>query len=174
VAGTAPKVVVIGTTCSGKTTLARHLAEQRGAPYIELDALHWGPNWTECSEDEFQARVRDEIASDAWVVDGNYYGKLGDLVLERADLVVWLDLPLPTILGRAWRRTLRRIRTQEELWGGNRETWRSAILSRDSLFLWALRTHRSRRRRYEKRLARYDIVRLRSPQEAEAWLEGRP
>jgi adenylate kinase family enzyme len=170
-AGLPRKIAVVGTTGSGKTTFARRLAKHVGAPCVELDALHWGPNWSECSEEEFQARVRSAIAADAWVVDGSYAGKLGDLVLERADLVVWLDLPLRTILGRLWRRTVHRIRNGVELWGGNRETWRGAFLSRDSLFVWALKTHRSRRRRYVQRLARFDLVRLRSQQEAESWLD---
>jgi hypothetical protein len=107
------------------------------------------------------------------VADGGYHGKLGDLVLEQADLVVWLDPPLPTVVRRLGSRTLRRIRAREELWGGNRETWRGAILSRNSLLLWALKTHLPRRRRYEQRLARYDTVRLRSSAEAEAWLAER-
>ncbi len=89
----------------------------------------------------------------AWVADGGYHGKLGDLVLERAELVVWLDPPLPTVLRRLGARTVRRVRSGEELWGGNRETWRGAFLSRDSLFVWALTTHRPRRARYEERLA---------------------
>jgi hypothetical protein len=89
-------------------------------------------------------------------------------VLERADLVVWLDLPLGTILRRLW--ALARIRKGDELWGGNRETWRGAFLSRDSLFVWALKTHLGRRRRYAERLARFETVHLRSVRETEAWL----
>jgi adenylate kinase family enzyme len=167
------KVVVVGTTCSGKTTVARRLAEEHDVPHVELDALHWGPGWSEASTYDFRARVEEALAGDGWVADGGYHGKLGDLVLERADLVVWLDLPLGTILGRLSARTLRRIRGREELWGGNRETWRGAFLSRDSLFLWALKTHRPRRKRYEERLARYDVVRLRSAAETETWLAER-
>jgi hypothetical protein len=64
------------------------------------------------------------------------------------------------------------VRTGAELWGGNRETWRGAFFSRDSLFLWALKTHRPRRARYEERLAKYDVVRLRSADETEAWLRA--
>jgi adenylate kinase family enzyme len=133
------RIAVVGTTCSGKTTLAKRLAERHGAPHIELDALHWGPGWSEPSDDEFRARVEAALTAEDWVADGAYHGKLGGLVLERADLVVWLDPPLPTILGRLGVRTLRRIRAGEELWGGNRETWRGAIFSRSSLLLWASR-----------------------------------
>jgi adenylate kinase family enzyme len=166
------KVAVVGSSGSGKSTVARILAAQLAVPYVELDALHWGPNWAECPEEEFRARVEVATAGDGWVVDGNYYRKLGDLVLARADLVVWLDLPLSTSLRRVWSRTLRRIREQTELWGGNRETWRDAFFSRDSLFVWILRTRRRQRRRYLDRLAKYDMVRLRSERDIEAWLAG--
>ena len=67
-------------------------------------------------------------------------------------------------------RTLRRIRNEEELWNGNRETWGEAFFHRDSLMLWLVSTHRSHRRRYLERLDRYKFVRLRSQREIEAWL----
>jgi hypothetical protein len=140
-------------------------------PHVELDALHWGSNWTEPSAEDFRARVQEQLTPAGWVVDGGYHGKLGDLVLEQADLVVWLDPSLRTILVRLWARTLRRIRSGEELWGGNRETWRDAFLSRNSLFVWALKTHYGRRRRYAERLAHFESVHLRSRRETEAWLE---
>jgi adenylate kinase family enzyme len=166
------KIAVVGGSGSGKTTVARRLAELQDLPYIELDALHWGPNWTECPDDEFRARVRGAIAGDGWVVDGNYTGKLGDLVLDRAELIVWLDLPLHVALPRLWRRTRRRMRDGTELWGGNRENWHDVFFSRDSLFVYTLRTHRGRRRRFEQRLTCYQMVRLRSKREIEAWLAG--
>ena len=166
----ARRIAVVGGSGSGKSTVARRLAERHDLAYVELDALHWGPNWTPCPDDEFRARVEAAIAGGAWVVDGDYTGKLGELVLERAELVVWLDLPLRVTLPRLWSRTRRRMREQTELWGGNRENWRDALFSRDSLFLYALRIHRSKRRHYEERAARYEIVRLRSPREIEDWL----
>jgi adenylate kinase family enzyme len=166
------RIAVVGTTCAGKTTVAKRLAERQRVPHVELDALHWGPGWSEPSAEDFRERVREALAGDAWVADGAYHGKLGDLVLKRAELVVWLDPPLPTVLRRLGSRTIRRVRTGEELWGGNRETWRGALFSRDSLFLWALRTHQPRRARYEERFAGYNVVRLRSARETEEWLAG--
>jgi adenylate kinase family enzyme len=165
------KIAVVGTTGSGKTTVARRLAAHHDVPYIELDALHWGPGWTEPSKEDFRARVQDALPDSGWVVDGGYHGKLGDLVLEQADLVVWLDPPLVTILRRLWTRTLDRIHKGDELWGSNRETWRGAFLSRNSLFVWALKTHRARRQRYVERLARFETVHLRSVRETDVWLE---
>jgi adenylate kinase family enzyme len=147
------------------------LAEHHGVPHVELDALHWGPNWEEPTADEFRARVEAALSETGWVVDGHYGGKLGDLVLRQADLVVWLDPPLSTILRRLWVRTLRRIRERDELFGGNRETWRGAFLSRDSLFVWALKTHFRRRRTMSAALVQLESIRLRSPAEADTWLE---
>ena len=91
--------------------------------------------------------------------------------------MVWLDPPLRVILARLFRRALRRIRTQEELWPGtgNRETVRNHFFSRESLFIWALRTYRRRRRQYADLFARPEHARLvvhrfRRAAEAEAWL----
>jgi adenylate kinase family enzyme len=166
----------MGTTCSGKSTLARRLAERLDVPYIELDALHWGPDWTEPRPEEFRSRVEPLVGRDAWVVDGNYTTKLGDLVLRRADTLVWLDPPLPVVLSRVFRRTISRIRSESELWSGNRETWRNAFFTRESLFLWALKTHGRFRRNLPVRLARDEyahirLVRLRGPREVGRWLE---
>ena len=96
-------MAVVGGSGSGKSTVARRLAERHELAYVELDALHWGPNWTPCPDDEFRTRVEAATAGEAWVVDGDYTGK-------------------------------------------------------------------AKRRHYEERSARYEIVRLRSPREIEDWL----
>jgi adenylate kinase family enzyme len=169
------RVVVKGGSGSGKTTLAAELARRLGVPHVELDALHHGANWQEASAAELAARV--EAALDdgrGWVVDGNYEGKLGTLVLDRADLVVWLDLPLRIKLGRLWRRTTRRIRTGEELWNGNRESWRGAFWGTESLFAWTVRTHVRNRREWPARLDGRPVVRLRSVAEVDRFLRQVP
>ncbi len=164
---------VTGTSCNGKSTLALALAERLGVPCTELDALHHGPNWTEATAEELRARVEAAMAaSDGWVLDGSYETKLGDVVWERSDTVVWLDQPLRLILRRLLRRTYRRIRTNEELWNGNRESWRGAFWGRDSLLSWTVRSHRRRRREWPARMERFNVVRLRSPREVQAFLDG--
>jgi len=84
------RVAVIGTTGSGKTTLARHIAKRRGIPHIELDALHWEANWTETPLTVFRARVSEAVAPPAWITDGNY-SKVRDIVWGRADTIIWLS-----------------------------------------------------------------------------------
>lgn len=153
-----------------KTTLGRELAGRLVVPFVEMDALVHGPNWVETPDDELRSIVEPILAGEGWVVDGTYRGKLGDLVLRSADVVVWLDQPLHVWLPRLLRRPWRRARKREVLWNGNRETLRTAFFSRNSLILFALRQHFRRRRIYPAELAPYPVVRLRSPQEVERWL----
>jgi adenylate kinase family enzyme len=168
------RVNVKGISGSGKSTFSRVLAERLSIPYLEIDAVHHGPNWTEANAEELQARVREFMASapDGWVIDGNYESKLGKLVLEAADRIVWLDLPLQVSLRRLWRRTLTRIRDDVELWSGNRESWRGGFWGRDSLFAWTLRSWVRHRREWPRKFAGDPrVVRLRSAEEARRWLE---
>lgn len=170
------RVSVVGGSCSGKTTFARRLAEILGVPFVELDALNWEANWTMADVATFQQRTRDATAGDAWVVDGNYGGRgARDIVWPKADTVVWLDLPFLVTIARMWRRTTGRIRRKEALWGGNKETIRNTFFSRDSLFVWALTTHRRRRRNFEALMTRPEYAhvrfhRLRSGAETDRWL----
>jgi adenylate kinase family enzyme len=170
------RVSVVGGSCSGKTTFGRRLAAILDVPFVELDALNWEPNWTMADVTTFQQRIRDATAGDAWVVDGNYGGRgARDIVWPKADTVVWLDLPLLVTLLRMWQRTTDRIRRKEALWGGNQETIRNTFFSRDSLFVWALTTHRRRRRGFTELMKRPEYAhirfhRLRSGAEAERWL----
>jgi adenylate kinase family enzyme len=165
------RVAVIGSASgSGKTTFGRALAATLGVPFHELDALHHGPNWTEATAEELRAKVEPLVAGDAWVIDGGYMGKLGLLVVEAADTVVWLDLPVRVWLPRLLRRTVHRIRHREELWSGNRESIRGAFLGRDALIPYSLRMHRHAARDYPARLAQLPVVRLRTQEEIDRFL----
>ncbi len=164
--------VLASASGSGKTTFARALAERLGVAFVELDALNHGPDWTEATPEELRAKVAPIVATDSWVIDGSYQSKLGDLVLRQADLVVWLDLPLRVWLPRLVSRTLGRIARKEELWGGNRETFRNVFFSRNSLLVFTLRTYRRRRRQYPAQLGRFNLVRLRSRGDVERFLSG--
>lgn len=165
------RVAIVSTASgNGKTTVGRALAERLGVPFHELDALHHGPNWTEATPEELRAKVEPIVASGAWVIDGAYREKLGDLVLEGADLVVWLDLPLRVWLPRLLRRTARRIVTREELWNGNREELRYALHPRYSVVVYAVRGYRERRRRYASELARFPLLRLRTTADVDRFL----
>lgn len=164
------RVAVVSTASAcGKTTLGKALATRLDAPFVELDALVHGPGWTETPDDVLRARLAPILAGERWVVDGNYQGKIGDLVVSQADLVVWLDLPRRVWIPRLVRRSVRRLLLREALWNGNRESFRGVFLARDSLLVYALRTARSRRETWPERLAPYPVVRLTSPAEVRAF-----
>ena len=162
--------VIASASGNGKTTVGRALADTLRVPFHELDALHHGPNWTEATAAELREKVEPIVRSDAWVVDGVYRNKLGDLVLEHADVVVWLDLPVHVWLRRLVWRTARRIATREELWNGNREELRYVFQPANSVVLYALRHYRDRRRRYAVELAHFPVVRLRTQTEVDAFV----
>ncbi len=139
------RVVIFGTTGSGKSWLAERLARREGLRVIELDALFWGPDWQPVPPDLFRHRVECAIREGDWIVVGNY-GQVRDLTWGAADTLIWLDLPLPVVMWRLLRRTARRVWTGETLWGTtNRETVGTAFFSRHSILLWALKTHRRNR-----------------------------
>ena len=165
------RIVVIGTSCSGKTTLARQLAQKLNLPHIEIDSLHWGPNWT--VHEDFDDRVDRATQRGAWVMDGNYT-RIRIYTWSRADTIVWLDYPARVVGLRALRRTIVRAWRRTELWNGNRESFRLSFFDRESVLLWVWRTWRIRRRDTPKLLRRPEyatkqIVRLRHPREAERW-----
>ena len=164
--------VIASASANGKTTVGRQIADRLAVPFVELDALVHGPDWTETPDDVLRATLAPILAGDGWVIDGGYQRKLGDRVLAAADLVVWLDLPLRVWLYRLTRRTWRRIRSDELLWNGNRESLRGAIWGWDSLFPWALRSHIRHRREWPQRLRDFRVVRLRSQAEVDRFVAG--
>jgi len=167
------RVVVVGTSGAGKTAMAASIASALNLPCIELDRLHWEPNWealTETNPDEFIRRVTAAIsASDAWVSDGNY-AVVRDLIWRRATHLVWLDYSRPVVMYRVIKRSIVRAFDQKELWAGNREDWRR-WLRRSHPIRWAWSTWRDRRLRFEGLLnsAQYRhlvVLRLRRPRDA--------
>jgi adenylate kinase family enzyme len=174
VTGRLQRVSVIGSTGSGKTTLAKALAERLVLPYVEIDALYWGPEWTGVDDEELAGRVGGAAAGERWVIDGNY-SRVQPLVWTRADTVVWLDFSFPRTFWQLLRRTVGRLVSKEPLWHGNRESLRQMV-SRNSILWWQLKTYRRTRRRYPERFAdprwaHLAVVHLRSPKDTAAWLD---
>ena len=171
------RVAVIGTSCSGKTHFSNRLSERLNIPHVELDALHWGPNWTAPPAEQFRSVVDEATQGPSWVCDGNYHS-VRDLVWKRADTLVWLNYSFPVVASRAFRRTIYRSVTKQRLFGGNQESLRMAFLSRDSILLWVLRTYWKHRREYpilfeQPEWSHLDIVRLKTSKDAERFVATR-
>jgi hypothetical protein len=160
--------VIASASGNGKTTLGRQLAADLDVPFVELDALVHGPGWKETPDDELRALLEPTLAQPGWVFDGVYQRKLGTLVLDAADTVIWLDLPIRVWLPRLARRTWRRWRDQQELWNGNRQSLRAAFGGWNALFPYALRSHFRHRRQWPAALRSYNVIRVRDEAELEA------
>lgn len=167
------RIAVVGSTGAGKSTLSRRLAERLDSKHVELDALHFEPGWRPRPLEEFRADLAKVVAGDRWITDGNW-SPARDLIWARATAVVWLDYSLATCFRRTLWRSVRRAWTGELVCGGNRETFRMTFASRDSVLLWVLQTHGSRRREtprdlIDPRWAPLHAVRLQSQIETDAW-----
>ena len=171
------RVIVVGATNSGKSTLAARLADALGAPFVELDALYWKPDWVESEDDEWHPRLREVAEQDAWVVAGNYWRHTTPILWPHAETIVWIDLPLRVTLPRIFARSWRRWRSGELLWGTNRERFfpQLKVWGPNSLVRFAFQANGSMRRRYvwamtQPEFAHLRWVRLRSTAEVEAFV----
>jgi adenylate kinase family enzyme len=166
------RIVVVGTSGSGKSTMARGLGQALGLRFVELDAVNWQAGWRALDKDdpaEFRRRVAEATAGEAWVSDGNYATVRDDL-WARATHLVWLDYERSVIMRRVITRSVLRAMDGKELWAGNREDWRR-WLDADHPIRWAWDTWKQRRERYEEliaepRNAHLKVLRLRRPREA--------
>jgi adenylate kinase family enzyme len=170
------RVNVIGTSGSGKTTFGRQLAEILDIPFIEMDAIFWGPNWTFPEDDQLFAILENVLASNSWVLDGNYTRTL-DVKWKRVQAVIWLNYSFLRTICQAVTRAVSRLFSQEELWPGtgNRESF-NMLFSKDSIVLWTLRSyHRHKKRNigyiYDQKNDHIKFHRIHSPRERKEFLK---
>ena len=170
------RIAILGPTGSGKSTLGYRLGEVMGVRVVELDALFHRPNWEPTPTDEFREKVAGALAADdgAWVCVGNYTSQVGDIVLSRADTIVWLRLPFRLTFWRLLKRTVRRSLSRELLWGTNRESWRKSFLSRESILWWSITQRTAHFKKMREALEAIGpsatVVELRSDREIEEFV----
>jgi energy-coupling factor transporter ATP-binding protein EcfA2 len=170
------RILVLGRTGSGKTTLARELADVLRVPHVELDSLYFGPDFSTTPLPELRERTRVAISGERWVVDGNKRA-VRDLVWPRADTIIWLDYPLPVSLWRLGRRARGRTSALAAEASGPRGRAELAhhVIAAATGVVTALRSHAGQRRRYPRMFAdpanrHLAVVRLRSPRATRGWL----
>jgi adenylate kinase family enzyme len=134
------------------------------------------PGWVELAVDDFRKRVTEALTAPAWVVDGNY-SAVRDLVWQRADTVVWLDLPRRRVMYRIILRTVRRALTRERLWNGNREPLSNfyRLDPAKNIIRWTWVRYADYIERYDTAMqdpaySHLTFVRLRSQHEVDAFL----
>ncbi|MDC1175487.1 hypothetical protein OAT67_08815 [Bacteriovoracaceae bacterium] len=171
------KIIILGTTGSGKSTFAKKLSLQLGIPNIQLDLLFWKENWTYCDDPEFFSKIENATQGDTWIVDGNY-SRTRHLTWPKADTIIWIDLPFWKTIYQNVSRSVKRAISQEELWPntGNKESF-SRMFSKESIILWLLKTYKKNRKRYLKAMeleefSHINFIRLRSRKEIDSFLKG--
>jgi len=170
------KINVIGTTGSGKSSFSKLLAKKLDYSYIQMDQLFWQPNWIESSDEEFTAKIAEAVSGNAWVLDGNY-SRTNTIKWQNVDTIIWLDYSYPRTFYQLMTRTLCRIISKKELWPktGNKESFKSAFLSRDSIIIWFFKNYGNNKYRYTKLmnahcLPHVKFIRLGSPKDAKEFL----
>ena len=171
------RIVVIGSSCAGKTTLAKVLAEKLKVTHIELDAIHWKVDWVSWEGEEFRELTSKAITDEQWVADGNY-SAVRDLVWRRATTIIWLNYSFPALFWRALSRTSKRVFYKEIMYSGNRESFNRAFLSSDSIILWVIKSNfgkNSKRQRYpgyfkKPEFSHLEVIEIKNQKEADSLL----
>ena len=170
------RINIVGSSASGKTTFGRELAKALDIDFIEMDAIYWGKNWTEPTDEVFFQRLHNALQGDAWVLDGNYTRTL-HIKWKNVDTVIWLDYGFIRTFMRSIRRALIRSITRKEIWPGtgNRESLYMSFLSKDSVVLWMLKQYGKTRVTYRQYMQSPEFeyvrfLRLSSPRDAESFI----
>ena len=164
------RVLVIGTSGSGKSHLAQRLSVNLGLPFFASDPFYWDPGWKPVPAGRVREQIADVVRREAWTLDGNFDDER-DLVWRQADCIIWLDYPLATVLRQVILRNLRWLLTRQTVWSGNRMSLRRAL----SGIRHAFRSHALKRRNFALWLAGLsgiEIHRFRNSRETETWLQG--
>jgi len=170
------RINVIGTSGSGKSTVARALASVLDYPHVEMDIFHWKPNWKNASDKEFLSAIVENTSGSNWILDGNY-SHTQSVKWANVDTVVWIDYSWIRTFYQASKRAVIRAVMKKENWPGtgNVESFRKTFLSRDSVLLWTMKSYRSNKKYYEKILkdkeySYINFVRLTSPAETRKFI----
>lgn len=103
----ADRILVIGCSGTGKSTLAQAIASLRRLTYVSMDRdIFWLPGWKSRSRAEAISRIEQAVAGPRWIMDGNSPGTL-PLRLPRAEIVLWLRPPRHVALRGVFSRWLR-------------------------------------------------------------------
>ncbi|MEM1282183.1 MAG: AAA family ATPase [Chlamydiota bacterium] len=172
---TPKKIIITGTSGSGKTTVGQLLSTKTGIACTDLDDLFWLPEWKPRDKTDFEKKILSLATGDEWIISGNY-SDLSHITWPKADMIIWLDFPLPTLLWRTFKRSLIRSITKEPCCGGNFESF-SRFFSKQTIFYWVLRSYHRRKKNYGKYFSNpigkpHELVHLKTSHEVHQFVES--
>ncbi|KPB05847.1 topology modulation protein [Bacillus sp. CHD6a] len=166
------RIMVIGVSAgAGKSTFASRLGKALNKNVFNLDAFFWKPGWVQASMEEFTQLQQEMIKNNStWIVEGNYTATF-DLRAEKADTIIYLELPLRVCLYRVIKRWLTNLgKRRPDLGGGCTERMEWGFLK------FIITTYRERKKTMKSRLDYYQedklVVRLRGKRAIEYFLQG--
>lgn len=87
----AKRIMIVGSSGSGKTTFSRNLHKKLNLPVIHLDKLFWKENWVQTPREEWIEIQNKAMQANEWIIDGNYSGTM-EVRAEKADTIIFLDI----------------------------------------------------------------------------------
>ena len=158
------KVIVIGCSGSGKSTVSRTLHNKTGIPLYHLDMMYWNADKTTVEKSVFLERLFAVLEKDEWIIDGNY-GSTMELRMVACDTVIFLDYPLDVCLDG--------IRARR---GKPRSDMPWIETEEDAEFIEFIKSYNEQQKpKVLELLEKYDdknIIILRSREQADAFLNG--
>ena len=142
------RILLVGSSNSGKSTLGAFLHQTLELPLVEIDDLAWQPGWQMITPEALRPKIQAVVQQPAWILVGNY-GSTQDLSWPEAELVIWLDLPRYVVVWRSIVRSIQRTLKQTPVCNGNYESFRRSFLQRDSIILWVWNHYHIIQQRYE-------------------------
>ena len=167
------RVIVLGVSAGvGKSSFARKLSEKMAIPVHHLDTYFWKPGWIESSEEEFREKQQQLVKEDRWIIEGNYTSTY-EIRRQRADTLIYLELPLRICLYRVFkRRIINQGKTRPDMASGCPEK-----LDKDFL-KFIISTYHARKLKMRKRMAHFieecpqnKVIFLRSQKEVDEFLK---
>jgi adenylate kinase family enzyme len=143
------RISIVGTSCSGKTTLGKKLARLYQVPFMDIDDAYWLPGWIKADTAVLHDKINRHVTWDSWVIVGNGHFVNHTYVWPTVDTLIWIDLPLPVLLWRGVKRSLLNIVSRRKLCNGNVESV-GRLLSKNSIVYWILSSFGKRKRLYRE------------------------
>jgi len=162
------RILIVGTSGAGKTTLATRIAARLALPLHTSDPFYWEPGWQPASNECIDHRLNDVMRSSEWVLDGNFERRWQE-VWNQADCVVWLDYSLIRILWQVTTRNIGWTLCRKKVWPGDCMSIGRAY----SGIRHAFQSHAAKRRRYSEYIRRLDstmVYRFAIPRETDQWV----